>query len=120
MAATLSLVVADLNFGVPVYTDSTLILQNLDFNRDGKTAVVSGEDGSEIGLSVYGGQISEVTADYLFLTDDPGDIGDDVADSVGAALDITEAIILYGFGRKYTHEGFATGSFKAISLLGSS
>src|SRR5579862_4895498 len=118
MSATLLLVEADLVFGVPTIDD--IVLQNLDMTRDAKTAIATGEEGDEIGVSIYGGKVAEVKGDYLFIGSDINAIGDTMSADIGTALGIDDDIVCYGFGRKLAHEGFQTGDFRGISLTGGS
>lgn len=119
MAATLMLVESDLIFGVPVLTG--VVLQEIEANRDAKEAVATGEEGDEIGVAVYGGQMANCRGTYLFLgTDFGGGIGQNIASEVGTGLGLTGPILVSGFSRKRNHEAFADGSFKAVSLDGAS
>lgn len=119
MAATLLLVEPDLEFGVPVLAD--VVLQELDGNRDAKRAVASGEQGAVIGVSIYGGELTDVTGNYLYLgTQFGGGIGNDISASVGTSLDLADPVIVEGFGLKRSNEAFVSGSFKAVHLDGAS
>ncbi len=118
MAATLLLVNADLEFGVPVL--SGCVLQNIGRTRTANTAKATGEQGDVIGISVYGGQDAEVDGDYLWLGSDFADVGDNIASDVGTALGVTGPVVVTGNGCKRAHEGFATGDLKAVTLDGAS
>jgi hypothetical protein len=119
MSATLLRVETDLEFGVPVISD--IILQDCDATQDGKTAIATGEEGDEIGVSVYGGKVVEFKGSYLYKGKDIAGIGVDVPSGIVTALsDETMKAVIYGFGRKKTHEGWTTGDYKGIGLLGAS
>ena len=118
MAATLLLVNADLEFGVPVL--SGCVLQNINRDRNANTAKATGEQGDVIGIAVYGGQDAEISFDFLWLGSDFASIGTNIVSSVGTALGVTGPVVVTGNGVKRTHEGFATGDGKAVTLDGAS
>lgn len=117
MAANLLLVEEDLEFGVPVVADC--VLQEIEARRDADRALARGEQGAKIGVSIYGGELSELTGRYLYLgTAFGGGIGEDIASDVGTSMNLTGPVVVEGYGLKRTNEGFAEGDFKAVNLDG--
>lgn len=117
MAATLLLVNENLQFGVPSIGNA--VIQDIKADRNAGTAKATGEDGDVIGIAIHGGQDAEVSGSYLYTGSIFGDgIGEDIVTDVGESLLLTGPTCVTGYGIARTHEGFATGDFKAVSLDG--
>lgn len=110
-------------FGVLAETGITaIILQDISCEKSGKEIPpVTNEVGAEIGTGVMGGNISNITGTYLLngtttALSVPGTIG--AAITLINTFNITDPILLTTFGFKLTHESYATGDFKMVSLTG--
>lgn len=117
MAATLITTTdgADLIFGT-TGVNGDVILTDVEGRRDAKTAIATGEQGDEIAVSVYGGKVGEASGTFWNEGIDIGAIGAAIT-LTGVDSEIT-SFTVYGSTTKFTHEGFSTGEFKAIGLVG--
>ena len=120
MAAKLLLATdgANLTFGVVVV--SSVVMQDAKCDTDADKAVARGEEGDKIGISIYGGQESEITGKYLRKeSNDIGAIGDTLAD-IATTFGLTGDVVVTGIGQESGHDTFESGSFKAVNLEGAS
>lgn len=107
-------------FGVGLtISTATVIMQEVESTRDAKEATAVGPDGDEIAVVVYGGKMTNVRGSYIFKGNDIGAIGDNLLSKLtGSLLNTTDAVLMSGFTRKRSNEGFCEGTFKAVSLSG--
>jgi hypothetical protein len=113
-------------FGIHVAESTHCILQDLAFERSGKEITpATNEVGAEIGTGVMGGNIANVTGNYLYNGSTiAGTAGAVPVADIGAALTLASAatfalngdVLLVTFGVKLNHEAWEVGDFKAINL----
>ena len=113
MAATVK-GITTLVFGTD--TVSGVIMQDLDSELTGQVTEVTDEQDSVVAFALHHIERADVSGTYVYK-------GSDIVTSLGTALTLTNAVgsggtYVYTYGRKQTHNGFMTGSFKAIRVQG--
>ena len=99
-------------FGVT--TVSGVIMQDYTSDINGSITEVTDEDDDVVGFALHHTGRAEVSGSYIFTGDDIGAIGDKITEIT--ALGVSGGLYIYGFGRKYSNNGFCSGTFKAIAV----